>query len=184
MKALDNIKLLWDESSKNAKLVALGSLAVLGLIIFIQVNRNSEVQANLIKANAEAAAKAQIKNDPLNFSTVRTLPINNRNQGLEDEDKRINVLENELRKLLATNEDLAAKALTKLTLSQATFKSERSIDLNTPIDVLPEITFPKTPLVKKLSSLEATDEENEFGTTRSYTAKLKSMGSCKKGRNS
>ncbi len=160
MKALDNMRLLWDESSKNAKLAALGSLAVLGLIILIQVNRNSEVQANLVKANAEAAAKAQIKNDPLNFSTVRTLPINNRNQGLEDEDKRINVLENELRKLLASNEDLAAKALTKLTLNQPTFKSQQSIDLNTPIDVLPEITFPKTPLVKKLSALEGNDDEN------------------------
>ena len=37
MKALDNMRLLWDESSKNTKLAALGSLAVLGLIILIQV---------------------------------------------------------------------------------------------------------------------------------------------------
>ncbi len=178
MKALDNLKTLWEDSSKNAKLAALGSVAVLGLIILIQVNRNSEVQANLVKANAETAAKAQIKNDPLNFASVRTLPTTNRNLGLEDEDNRISLLENELKKLQASQGDLVAKALAKNTSAGAASNSNAlasqfpqsslnpqkvalNIDLNKAIDSPPEISFPKPPLDKSFPTTEGADASEQ-----------------------
>jgi len=164
VKAIDNLKTLWEESSKNAKLAALGSVAMLGLIIFIQINRNSEVQANLIKTNAEAAAKAQIKNDPLNFASVRTLPTINRNLGLEDEDNRISLLENELKRVLASNDDLAAKVLAKNAnalpsqfpqSSPISQKDLPPIDLNKALDPLPALSFPKSALDKSPLSTES-----------------------------
>ena len=158
MKAIENLKTAWEDSSKNAKLAAVASVAVLGLIIFIQANRNSEVQANALKASAEAAAKAQIKNDPLNFSTVRTLPVVNRNQGLEDEDKRINVLDEQIKRLQATTDDFAAKFLNKTAVSQSLInpnagQSSANIDLNKKIETPPPINF-DTPIKKNLTELE------------------------------
>ncbi len=169
MKALDNLKTAWEDSSKNAKLAAVASVAVLGLIIFIQANRNSEVQANALKASAEAAAKAQIKNDPLNFSTVRTLPVVNRNQGLEDEDKRINVLDEQIKKLQATTDDFVAKFLNKTALNPVTptptafnsnpfnqnvSQSSANMDLNKKIETPPPINFDTT-IKKNLNELES-----------------------------